>query len=250
MPLSAEVGSGSELLQTDARGEVHFSNRSDSTLAVTAYYGNLKKEAVIDLTLFNRTLMVFDVHPPSIGELTSIYNGSILIVRTTIVDDGGYASGLGERRASVVMQYTLPGQTKPKTTPMYTVGYNLFEGAIPIAGNVGDVRYTITATDADGNPTQSTDVYTIRIDPTKPKPNVQIKPAEAPPDFFGQYGWMLMLLVVVLAGGGYWYYISRKPPTGGSQAMYRYGEGGNARGLRLPNLDGSVPKKAEERPKI
>jgi len=168
MPLAAEVGGGSDLLRTDASGEVSFENRTESTLQVTAYYGNLKKEVTLDLNLFNRSLIVFDVHPPTIGEPTSIYNGSMLIVRVPITDTGDYASGFGERRASVVMQYTLPGQNKPKTTQMYTVGYNLFEGAIPIGGNVGDVRYTVIATDADGNTAQSTDVYTIRIDPPNP----------------------------------------------------------------------------------
>lgn len=245
-PLAAEVGGGAELLKTDASGSVLFQNQSDQNLKAIVYYGNLKKEVDVDLAMFDKTVVVFDTHAPIISEPLSIFNGSTLIVRTKIADPGDFASGLGERRASIALSYTLPDQTKPKTVPMYMVGYDLFEAAIPIAGNVGDVRYTIVATDADGNTAQSTDVYTIQID--KPVVNVETpyRPNESSPGFIEQFGWVLVLVALMLIGAGYWYYNSRKAPSGAGGSTYSYGD--NKGGLKFPNLDKGGAK-SEEKPK-
>lgn len=248
-PLAADVSAGGELMRTDAQGYVRLFNLTEPKLGLVAYYGNTKKEADVNLELFNQTVLVFDVHPPEIGEPQSVWNGTALIVRAKVQDRGDYASGLGDRQASVALQYTAPDEKKTKTVPMYTVGYNLFEAVIPLTGSPGDVRYTILATDADGNQDQSTDVFTIKLDAPEKRPDVSVKPVDKKSDLVADYGWMLGLLALMSAGGAYWYYISRKPPSGALARgeMYSYKEegeeAGRSGGFKFPGLGKSVPKK-------
>ncbi|VVB57190.1 Carboxypeptidase regulatory-like domain protein [uncultured archaeon] len=223
-PLSAQLNVGPSIYSTDSAGYVRLFNLTSSPLPVLAYYGSFKKEASVNLELFNQTIIVFDSHPPQIDNPQGVYNGSMLRVQAAVTDPGDYGSGLSERQASISLQYTLPGETKPKTIPMYAIGYNLFEAAIPLTGGSGDVRYTIIASDADGNTAQSSDVFNLAIDKPAPEPSSSLTPSAPRSDLVAQYGWLVGLFLLVVIGGGYWYYVSRRAPSGrmGGSSEYHY----------------------------
>ncbi len=242
-PLSIALNAGPDLYSADEQGYVNLYNLTETTLPITAIYGNFKKSMTIDLSLLNQTVLVFDTHAPVIGAPQSVYNGTTLVVSVPVSDKGDYASGMSSGQAAVMLQYTPAGSLEPRTVPMYAVGYNRFQAAITLPAGSPDVRYTIIATDADGNQAQSTDVFNIAVLPPPNKTQSTITPAPVQADLAGQFWWVGGVLLLVIIGGGYWYYVSRRPPSsmpGGTEYKYKSSEKESS-GLKFPILGKPKP---------
>ncbi|MDE1798292.1 MAG: hypothetical protein KGH63_02715 [Candidatus Micrarchaeota archaeon] len=208
-PLPAEAHAGAASAVTDSNGWAYFYNLTDSQPNITVYYGRHQKTAAVDLSLDNSTVVLFDTHPPVISNVQTQWSGNHVTVRAIIADKGDYASGLTEGNASIQVVYITPDGVQ-HSLPMYGVGHELYEGLIPVPGGAQQIRYTIQATDADGNSASSSDTFAV---PAAPAPNATgpVQTGSA----LDQLLWPMalgLMLVVVLAGG-YWYYKSRKPPS-------------------------------------
>lgn len=237
-PLAAEVYAGSASKPTNASGWANFYNLTDSHPPLTAYFGRYRKTALLNLDLDGRMVLIFDTHPPVIENVQSQWKGRYLQVRAVIRDLGEYSSGLREGNASIEIYY-IPASGRQSRLPMYAVGYNLFEGLVPLTGGAQQVRYTIQATDAEGNSRSTSDIFVV---PT-PEDGGSNGTGEQPPVGAVRTNWLpdwglpvlIALGLTVLAGGGYWYYRNKKPPSEeltsappGSALAYRAAPSGSA----------------------
>lgn len=250
-PLRISLNIGSEAYSPDSQGYVYLYNFTDPKIAISAFYGNLKKSVDMDLSVLNQTVIVFDTHPPLIELPQSIYNGTTLVISAVVNDKGDFASGMSSEQASVMLQYSLPDSPQPKVIPMYAVGYNKFQAAIPIKQGSPNIRYTIIATDAEGNQAQSSDVFNIALPPSENKTQSAISAVSPSPDIASQVWWALLLPIIVVIGGAYWYYISRRPPSESMQQDLQYhykGEDKAEDGQKKPGL--SLPFGKPKPPEI
>lgn len=175
-PLQADIYVGPTQKKTGLDGMAYFEKVTDLAASVTAYFGRFKKVANVSLEGGDSVTFAFDTHPPAISDVNSEWKGKFLQVRAAVADNGTYASGLRGGDSSIKLQYVTLNGTE-REVPMYGIGYNLYEGLIPSSGVESQIKYTILATDADGNRKASSDTFVL---PTNSGGGRQSSAAEPP----------------------------------------------------------------------
>ncbi len=219
-PISAQVNIGSQTIQTNQSGWANFENLTSKDLIVYALYDKYKKTQQVDASRSDVATIVFDLSPPIISDIVAnIHTDGNLLVRATIKDPGEYASGLGGENASIVIIYT-DSQDEQKRLPMYSVGYNIYEGIIPTFADQASVRYSIYAMDASSNSASSSDLFVIQNEQSS---GFDIPSSEKIPDDLDvsaqpiRLDWafvpIVIATIIALAVVGYWYYNNKKPPS-------------------------------------
>lgn len=213
-PIRTDVNVGDMKQASDAQGEAKFANVTDPNPLLTIYYGRYKKSLTLNLSERTDATVIFDTHPPQIRNIRADWNGQTLKIQAVIQDTGDYASGLRDNNASIDLYY-IDKNSVQKKVPMYAVGYNLYEGAIPLDSSVPTVRYIVQATDAEGNSISSSDTFAVPTSDNGSGASQLNPPIE--PGSAGGIDWLmvagLVLGVGVLAAAAYGYYKNKKSPT-------------------------------------
>jgi len=214
-PLEAQVHIGTHTEKSSLTGWTEFTNITTNEVVVDASYGRYKKSISLDLNNTRQYTIVFDSTPPKIEEVFAQYQQGSIQIRAVVRDDGTHASGLVEDKASILLFY-LGEDSVQKTVPMYAVGYGLYEGLIPSDNPQTVVKYTIQATDADGNSATNSDTYVISAPDPSDFENIPAAPEQVAPEGLG-FNWALVPIIavvgIIIAIGGYLYYNSKRPPS-------------------------------------
>ena len=213
-PVSTEVNVGDMKQTSDADGYAKFVNLSDPDPLLAVYYGRYKKSRTLNLSVDTEAVVVFDSHPPQIRNIRANWNGQILRIQAVIQDNGEYASGLRDNNASIDLYY-IDKNSVQKKVQMYAIGYNLYEGAIPLDSSVPTVKYIVQATDADGNSISSSDTFAVPTGDEGADAS-QLNPPVGPGNAGGLNLALIIAIVLgvgILAAIAYKYYKNKKAPT-------------------------------------
>jgi len=221
-PIQADVYVGPSQKKTGLDGTAYFEKVTDPAASVTAYFGRFKKVADASLETGDSITIPFDTHPPIISDVNSDWKGKFLQVRAMVVDNGTYASGLRGGNSSIKLQYVTLNGTE-REVPMYGIGYNLYEGLVPSTGLESQIKYTILATDADGNRKASSDTFVL---PTSQGGGRQTNTTEPPAPRFNTGGnggnnlalFGLAAIIAIIAGVVYMFR-NQLPGFGGGLAQ-------------------------------
>ncbi|MFA5108048.1 MAG: Ig-like domain-containing protein [Candidatus Micrarchaeia archaeon] len=259
-PVPAQINVGSQTKKSIDAGWANFTNITKPDIVIKATYGIYKKSVQVNLDSTKMETVIFDSRPPIIKEVSPQWKEKNLQVRAVIEDGGKYASGLAQANASVDLFFIGPDKVQ-KRLPMYLVGYNLFEGIIPVEGDLGTIRYTVQATDADGNTATDTNTFVIpTVDKQAMDQTTQEPPTKPISEYFAiDIGALapIVLIVAAIAALVYWYFMTRKAPSERplkqekQSTEYSYKEKGftnTPSGTQAKNLSDAVPKKEPPRP--
>lgn len=219
-PIQADIYIGAQQKTSDAQGYAQFSDVQEEKPQVSVYYGRFKKAAYPNLDAQTDILIFFDSHAPDIRNIEAEWKDKFLQVRAIVDDNGTYASGMGERNASVKLVYSSVEGVE-KEVPMYGIGYNYYEGLIPVAGTEAQIKYTILAYDADGNRKSSSDAFVLPTNRDVPGKGEKTEPPKlgenlAPLQNNTNTLFMIGVGIVLIIGGiGIYYYRDRIPGLGG-----------------------------------
>lgn len=208
-PISADVYVDAQQKTADyTEGFAHFEDILDPQPSVSAYWGRFKKVVLVNLDVDNVVVAYFDTHPPGIGEIEANWKDRYLQVRTSVDDNATYASGMQEGQASVKLVYTtLSGGERE--VPMYSIGYNFYEGLIPVSGAEAQIRYSIVAQDADGNRKTSSDIFVLPTSPDGGGSRQITEPPEIPSISQPDQSMLIIVgigILVIIAGVTFHYY--------------------------------------------
>jgi hypothetical protein len=202
-PLSAQIDLDSESRNTSQDGKALFENVTSEQPKLTVRYNESFKKLQPNLKKDSAVVVVFDLTAPIVQELHhAIQKNGEVVVDAYVQEPGGAASGI----SGVSITYEVGGVTT--SVPAYTVGYNSFEAKIPPVPKDTLVKYTVKATDREGNSGFATGTYII---PTEKK-KVEVKKVDE--GIFGiKIGWEFVVLAVLtlgVAGYGVFYYKKKK----------------------------------------
>lgn len=241
-PVSAQIYVGTVSKKSGADGWAIFNEVTKPEVVVKASYGRYKKTVEANLSQGNSTMVIFDAHPPKISNVMPQWENNNLQVRAIISDEGEYASGMSGANATVDLFY-IGADNVQKKLPMYAVGYNLYEGLIPMQAGMASVRYTIQATDADGNTVSEADTFVI---PTSQGAGSNLggqPPASAISENLSVDMAIIpaiVLLVIIIVAAGYWYYKTRQAQDEQPAKKSEYDYADKEKKL---DVKGMVPKK-------
>ncbi|GEM_PF-4815195 len=217
-PLATEVYVGAQQKYTDSDGYARFDDIFDPQSQVSVYWGKFKKVVPANLGTNNQITIYFDTHPPNIGSIEAQWKDRFLQVRAAVNENTTHASGMRTGNASVRLVYTtISGGDRE--VPMYAVGYNFYEGLIPISGTEAQIKYTVVAQDADGNRKTSSDTFVLPTTAQGGRP-----PGSEPPEMspLGRPDQSMLIIVgigivVIIAGVTLHYYqehlsVGKQPP--------------------------------------
>ncbi len=202
-PLQAQVDLDSESKNTSLDGKVFFENVTNEQPKLSVRYNDSFRKLQPNLKKDSSVSVVFDLTRPIVQELHhSIQKNGEVVVNCYVQEPGAAASGI----SGVSITYDVGGVTT--SVPAYTVGYNSFEAKIPAVPKDTLVKYTVKATDKEGNSGFATGTYII---PTEKK-KVEVKKQDD--GLFGiKLGWELVILAALslgVAGYGALYYRKKK----------------------------------------
>ncbi|PIT84236.1 hypothetical protein COU37_04180 [Candidatus Micrarchaeota archaeon CG10_big_fil_rev_8_21_14_0_10_45_29] len=210
-PIAAQVYAGTQTQKSIDDGWAYFKNITNPQVVVKTSYGRYAKTVPVDLDADDEAIVVFDTHPPEIESIQPQWQEKNLQVRAIIEDKGAYASGLRGGNASVELYY-MGSDRVQKKVPMYSVGYKLYEGLIETDGQVQTIRYTVQASDADGNTASNSETFVI---PTA-NPSGFVGGATPPANPVSEQNsadWaiipVIVFVIAIVAVIGYYYYKMR-----------------------------------------
>ena len=251
-PLVTQVSIADQSKQTDEKGIAVFENLTTKDAIIYATYKDYRKTEQTDLSRIKFATLVFDYTPPQISAINAKRHvDGNLLVQATVKDLGEYASGLSGDNASVVIIY-FDSQDQQRMLPMYLVGYELYEGIIPMSQEQASVRYSIYAVDVASNSVSSSEIFVTQndkkegFDNSDPDvvPEVEIEYNE-PIRLDWAFVPIMVAVLVVIAVVGYWYYNNRKPPSVEKENKYKTTETTQIQNSTNTSSLDTVPKKDE-----
>jgi hypothetical protein len=139
----------------------------------------------------------FDLTPPIISDIQTRVSDNRLYISASIVDPGRYASGI---ISNPLLSYETNSSSQAGLK-MYFVGNNRYETSIPLGSE--EIKYTITATDAQGNKDSYSDTYSPSF-----KPEKEIEKVTK-----GQFSWITVIGIFIFAIVIYFIYQKIKEQT-------------------------------------
>lgn len=215
-PLIAQVHVGGQKQTSGSSGWANFTNITTPDVVVYSTYGRYKKSVSANLERSDVLLLAFDSTPPIIEDVNVKYTESHLQINAVVRDIGEYASGFSSEQASVDLFY-IGADNIQRSLPMYSIGYGVYESLISTQQGQKTIRYTIQATDSDGNSASNTDTFVLpAAEPTGFEDSQSQPPASVISEQFN-FDWTVLPIIalvgVAAAAGGYWYYTSKKLPS-------------------------------------
>jgi len=125
----------------------------------------------------------FDLTSPIISDIQTRISDNRLYISASIVDPGRYASGI---TSNPLLSYETNSSSQAGLK-MYFVGNNRYETSIPLGSE--EIKYTITATDAQGNKDSYSDTYSPSF-----KPEKEIEKVTK-----GQFSWITVIGIFIFA---------------------------------------------------
>ncbi|MGB9694302.1 MAG: hypothetical protein ACPLYF_05600, partial [Fervidobacterium sp.] len=176
---------------------VTFEKFSDLNPTFYVIVNNVTKRISEKVTSDNLVLR-FDLTPPIISNVETRVSNNRLYITATVVDGGRYPSGI----SSYPLLSYVGNATQDSNMKMFFVGNSRYETSIPLSGNE-EIKYTITATDAQGNSAQYSDSYYSSF-----KPEKEIEKVTK-----GGFSWITFLGIFVFAVIIYVIYLKIKEQT-------------------------------------